>query len=369
MFHKSGSPDRIPGFRIVAFALLLGLLISQAASPTAAAPEVIRIGTLPGLRYDISEFSVRPGTAVELVFSNYDEMLHNLVITRPGARERVVQAALALGPGAADRDFVPPSPDVLWATTLVPTGQGVTLRFTAPATVGDYPFVCTMPGHGIVMFGTMRVTDTTRPMVMTPVEPPAAATAAHADHAASPSRAAVVRGFMPNAGPASISVQLPGGVSYVWDAGAGRFRYAWAGGIPTMPSSPERGLARITGDIFYREPAFPLRVGAAPDAAPALVEFKGYTIDASGIPEFETLVDGVTVRERAEVKDGRLIRRFRVAGAATVWFAVPDGAAGVAVTGGTRSGGYYRLSGPAAQEFIVTHAIPAAPADVPAATR
>jgi hypothetical protein len=352
----------------VALVLLLGLLTSLAAVGAAAAPEVIRIGTLPGLRYDVSDFSVRPGTAVELVFTNYDEMLHNLVITRPGARERVVQAALALGPGAADRDFVPPSQDVLWATTVVPTGQGVTLRFTAPATLGIYPYVCTMPGHGIVMFGTMTVTDTPRPMVMTPVEPPVVAPS-HGDHGAVASRAAVVRGFMPNAGPASISVQLPGGVSYVWDAGAGRFRYAWTGGIPTMPSSPERGLARITGDIFYREPGFPLRVGATPDTPPRLVEFKGYSIDAAGIPEFETLVDGVTVRERAEVRDGRLLRRFRLTGAETVWFVVPDGADGVAVSGGTPSAGSYRLSGAAAQEFVVTHTIPAAATNVPAAVR
>jgi plastocyanin len=369
MFRQGGVPSQVSGFRTVAFALLLGLLTSLAADRATVAAEVVRIGTLPGLRYDISEFSVRPGTAVELVFSNYDEMLHNLVITRPGARERVVQAALALGPGAADRDFVPPSPDVLWATAIVQTGQGVTLRFTAPTTVGNYPYVCTMPGHGIVMFGTMVVTNTPRPMVMTPVEPPAApaATAAHGTHNAAP-RALVARGFMPNAGPAAISVQLPGGVSYVWDAGAGRFRYAWAGGIPTLPSSPERGLARISGEVFYREPAFPLRLGTTPDSTPALVEFKGYTIDAAGIPEFETLVDGVTVRERAEVRDGRFVRRFRVSGATTVWFVVPDGADGVEVSGGVRAGASYRLNGAAAQEFVVTHAIPGTPA-VPGAAR
>ena len=140
-----------------------------------------------------------------------------------------------------------------------------------------------------------------------------------------------MRGFMPDAGPASIAVQLPGGVSYVWDAGAGRFRYAWTGGYMTMPSSPERGLARIIGEVFYREPAFPLRVGATSAAAPKLVEFKGYTIDAARIPEFETVVDGVTVRERAEVKDGKLVRRFRIAGATTAWFAIPDGATGLEV--------------------------------------
>ena len=130
---------------------------------------------------------------------------------------------------------------------------------------------------------------------------------------------------MPDAGPASIAVDLPGGVSYVWDAGAGRFRYAWTGGYVTLPPSPERGLARINGAVFYREAAFPLRVGATSAVPPKSIEFKGYTIDADRIPEFEIVVDGVTVRERVEVRGGRLVRRFRIAGATTMWFAVPEG--------------------------------------------
>lgn len=370
MRRKARSVNRVSGLWMLAFALIVGGLAWLPAARAAVAPDVIRIGTLPGLRYDTSSFSVRPGAEVEVVFSNFDEMLHNLLITRPGARERVVQAALELGSNAADRDFVPASPDVLWATKLVPTGESVTLRFTAPATLGDYPYVCTMPGHGIVMFGTMTVTNTPRPPVMTPVEPASPAAGAHGGHAAAlATRASVVRGFMPNAGPASISVELPGGVSYVWDAGAGRFRYAWVGGIPSLPSSPERGLARIPGEVFYREPAFPLRVGATPDAPPKLVQFRGYALDPTGIPEFETVVDGVTVRERVEVVDGRLVRRFRLTGTTTAWFVLPDGVADIQVTGGTREGTFVRLSGPAAQEFTVTHTIrtgPAGPA-VPAA--
>ena len=323
---------------------------------SAQRPEVIRIGTLPGLRYDTSTFFVRPGASVELVFSNYDEMLHNLVISRPGARERIVQAALEMGAGAADRDFVPPSPDVLWSTKLISSGQSVTLRFTAPSTQGDYPFVCTMPGHGVLMFGTMSVTTTPRPAVMTPIEP-SSESMNHLGHAGT-SRVTVVRGFMPDAGPASISVELPGGVSYVWDAGAGRFRYAWTGPIPALPSSPERGLAKVSGTVFYREPVFPLRIGASPAISPKSVQFKGYAIDAMGIPEFEIAVDGATVRERAEVRDGRLVRRFRVTGATTVWFAAPEDAGTVDVIGGVRQGAFYRLSGAAAEEFTVNHAIP-----------
>jgi hypothetical protein len=250
---------------------------------------------------------------------------------------------------------------VLWSTSVVPTGQSFTLTFTAPATLGDYPFVCTLPAHGLVMFGTMTVTNAPAPPVMTTVDPSAAPDGTHGAHASTTTRGVVRRGFMPDAGPASISVELPGGVSYVWDAGAGRFRYAWRGPIPALPSSPERGLARIPGQIFYRERAFPLRVGASPDAAPQLVEFKGYTLDAMGIPEFEIVVDGVTVRERAEIAEGKLVRRFRVTGGTPVWFAASNGGTTLEVAGGVREA-FYRLTGDDAREFTLVHEIPESPA-------
>ncbi len=352
------------GSRTFPAGIVLTVAVWLCAAGSAAAQEVVRIGTLPGLRYDTRSFSVRPGGDVELVFSNADEMLHNLVITRPGARERVVQAALELGAGAADRNFVPASADVLWSTPLVQSGQSFTLRFTAPTTLGPYPFVCTMPGHGLIMFGTMMVTNSPGPVVRRPVDEPEPPAGGDEAHAGMP-HAMVMRGFMPDSGPASISVELPGGVAYVYDAGAGRFRYAWTGTNPTMPSSPERGLARLNGEIFYREPAFPLRIGTSPDAAPTRVDFHGYTIDADGIPEFETSVDGATVRERAEVRDGAFVRRFRIEGATTVWFAAPEGS-GLDVSGGTRDGAFYRLTGAAAREFTVRYTIPAGSAPVAA---
>ena len=46
---------------------------------------------------------------------------------------------------------------VLWATGLVQPGEAETLRFTAPSEPGDYPYVCTFPGHWIRMNGVMHV--------------------------------------------------------------------------------------------------------------------------------------------------------------------------------------------------------------------
>ncbi|MEO7411847.1 MAG: plastocyanin/azurin family copper-binding protein [Opitutaceae bacterium] len=335
--------------------LFLGALLF--AGTTGSAAEVIRIGTLPGLRFDTSAFSVRPGAEVEVIFSNSDEMLHNFVVVKPGTRAEVVQAAIDLGAGAADRDFVPPSPNVLWASKVVPSGQSFTLKFTAPRILGDYPYVCTFPGHGIIMFGTMTVTTIPRPPVMNPkelpVDPAIAARLAmdHSAHRAS-NTASVNRFFMPQAGPASIAVVLPGGYSYCWDAGAGRFRYAWKG---TLGARPDKTVAKLEGEVYYREESgFPLRVGPDPAAVPKQIDFNGYTVDAQGIPEFELNVDGVTVRERVEIKDGRITRRFRTNGLSVWFFVSPENQERFTATG-PKEGAFYKFTGAAAQDFTVTY--------------
>ncbi|MCF3652246.1 plastocyanin/azurin family copper-binding protein [Synoicihabitans lomoniglobus] len=319
--------------------------------------EPIRIGTMPGLRYDISEFSVRPGETVEIVFSNDDDMEHNMVFTRPGARLDVVNAAMTMGAGGAENHYVPDSPQVLWHTAVVPSGESTTLTFQAPETVGEFPYVCTYPGHGFIMFGTMHVTYTPAPPVPTnpemPLpEPEEHAVAAH-DHEAPvfDDVVRVVRAFMPDAGPASIAVGLRDGYSYCWDAGAVRFRYAWHGGFG---EAVYRQPMQLQGEVFYREEAgYPLRVGSDPAVAPTTVAFHGYTLDAEGRPTFHYEVDGVRVSEFVEVVGGALVRRFTTAGAETVWFAIPEQDAARFSATGERTDAFFKFSGKAAAAFSV----------------
>jgi azurin len=89
-------------------------------------------------------------------------MQHNLVITEPGAMETVGRAAdkLATASNGAEMQYVPKVPQVLFHTALVNPGQSVTLDFTAPANAGDYPYVCTFPGHWSIMNGVMKVVKT-----------------------------------------------------------------------------------------------------------------------------------------------------------------------------------------------------------------
>ena len=118
----------------------------------------IRIGTVvEKMKYDINEFTVKPGKKVKLIFANPDFMPHNLVVTKPNKADTVAQQALTLGAQGFAMAFVPESEDVLWASKLVDHGKEEEMNFTAPTAKGDYPYVCTFPGHHILMRGVMKV--------------------------------------------------------------------------------------------------------------------------------------------------------------------------------------------------------------------
>jgi azurin/glucose/arabinose dehydrogenase len=119
----------------------------------------VTVRAVPGLRFDLPEVTVRAGDRVRLVLVNPDDMLHNLVVVRPGAADRVVQAAMNLGLSGQARHYVPDSPDVLYHTALLQPGTDEAIYFRAPAEPGEYTYVCTFPGHGITMRGTLRVTE------------------------------------------------------------------------------------------------------------------------------------------------------------------------------------------------------------------
>jgi azurin len=113
------------------------------------------------MRFDTPRLVVEAGKPFELIVVNVDFMPHNLVVVRPGTRDRVGTTAAVMRPDDLDgkgRAFVPQSDAILGATRLLNNGQQETLRLTAPAEVGDYEYVCTFPGHHQVMWGWLVVT-------------------------------------------------------------------------------------------------------------------------------------------------------------------------------------------------------------------
>jgi glucose/arabinose dehydrogenase/azurin len=131
-----------------------------AAGVERLAPRRVRIvARVAAMRFDIERFDVAAGQEIELVLENPDHMPHNVVFTAPGALELVGRAAdaMATQPDAFARHFVPDLPQVIAATRLIGKDERTTLRFRAPTAPGEYPFICTFPGHWITMRGVMRV--------------------------------------------------------------------------------------------------------------------------------------------------------------------------------------------------------------------
>ena len=118
----------------------------------------IRIATVPErMMYDVKELTVKAGKKIKLTFANPDFMPHNILLVKPGKTEEIANKALVLGAKGFEVGFVPESPDILWASKLLDNGKEQVIEFTAPTTPGDYPYVCSFPGHHIIMRGVMKV--------------------------------------------------------------------------------------------------------------------------------------------------------------------------------------------------------------------
>ncbi|MDP6505198.1 MAG: plastocyanin/azurin family copper-binding protein, partial [Planctomycetota bacterium] len=139
---------------IISYLLLLPLFLS----PTCA-EQTIEIRAVSGLRFEPPRFQVKPGEKISLTFNNVDQMMHNFVIVRRGAKDRVVNAAMQMGAEGPAKNYIPESPDVLWNTKTLNPQMQEALSFTAPSEEGVYPYVCSFPGHGYQMFGAMYVTN------------------------------------------------------------------------------------------------------------------------------------------------------------------------------------------------------------------
>jgi len=132
------------------------------AAPAPAAQDAGSI-TITGndqMKFDKTEFTVAAGSEVTLVFQNVgrmpkEAMGHNLVILGKGV-DPMAFANAAMRHAA--NEYVAPDFSVIAATKVLGPGERETLTFTAPAEAGDYPFVCSFPGHTPAgMRGVMKV--------------------------------------------------------------------------------------------------------------------------------------------------------------------------------------------------------------------
>lgn len=118
------------------------------------------------LRYDKARFTVFPEKNVRVILRNIDDMPHNIVICKRGKKsaERVAEEALKLGAEGFNKHWIPEHSSVLFASRMADPHSTATIYFKAPKKVGNYPFVCTLPGHSQIMKGVMEVSRFVNPL-------------------------------------------------------------------------------------------------------------------------------------------------------------------------------------------------------------
>lgn len=126
---------------------------------TAAASEVQEVVIRPvgdEMKYETTEFTVKAGTKVRVIMDNIatlEAMQHNVVILKPGSdNQEVGMAALAAG---EEKGYIPDNQAILFYTEIAKPGEKKSVEFTAPP-AGDYPYICTFPGHFALMHGVMH---------------------------------------------------------------------------------------------------------------------------------------------------------------------------------------------------------------------
>jgi azurin len=110
------------------------------------------------MAFDKTKLSVPAGAEVHLALKNNATMAtlpHNWVLVKPGTEASVAASGLKLGEPAGYIDVR--DKNMLVHTPLAKPGETVEVTFTAPE-AGSYPYICSFPGHYMMMKGVLTVT-------------------------------------------------------------------------------------------------------------------------------------------------------------------------------------------------------------------
>lgn len=117
-------------------------------------PEIVVEPEGDQMKFATEEITVKAGEKTRIKMKNtatVAAMVHNIVIVKKGSGEKVGQAAMAAGEA---KHYVPAHADVIAATKLAKPGETTTVVVELPE--GEYDFICTFPGHYMMMKGVVK---------------------------------------------------------------------------------------------------------------------------------------------------------------------------------------------------------------------
>jgi azurin len=133
------------------------------ASPLLAQEKKLELTGNDQMQFSTKTLEVTAGEKVSLTFKHIGvlqkvAMGHNVVILKAGTP---IPAFATKAMQAAATDYIPADEEskkmIVANTKVLGGGESQTITFTAPAEAGDYPYLCTFPGHFALMQGVLKV--------------------------------------------------------------------------------------------------------------------------------------------------------------------------------------------------------------------
>ena len=126
-----------------------------------ATPRVIKITGDDTMKFSVTQIEAKPGESLEVEFSNMGQvpkqaMGHNWVLLKQMNDKEIAAFAASAMPKAPD--YIPDDTSAIIAhTKTLGPKETDKVVFNAPTTPGEYPFICTFPGHYTLMHGKLVV--------------------------------------------------------------------------------------------------------------------------------------------------------------------------------------------------------------------
>lgn len=134
---------------------------AKAAEQPKAGARTIEITANDQMKFSVTAIEAKVGEELKVVLTNAGQlpkeaMGHNWVLLKPGTDVAAfAAAAAAAGPA---KEYIPDAQkdQVVAHTALLGPRKSDEITFKVTA-AGDYPFICSFPGHFVAMKGTLTV--------------------------------------------------------------------------------------------------------------------------------------------------------------------------------------------------------------------
>ena len=147
---------------LVAVALATGIALAEEKADPAKADVKVTIAGNDLMKYDKTEIEAKAGQTVAITLKNIgalpkEAMGHNVVVLKPGTD--IIKFAIG---GIANKagGYLPTeaslAAQIVANTKILGPKEEETIVFKIDA-AGDYPYLCTFPGHFAVMKGVIKV--------------------------------------------------------------------------------------------------------------------------------------------------------------------------------------------------------------------